>query len=274
MEDRGILDNYLNCTFAFIINLMNKEPQKFKTVSFPAQQPGQQPLTALDLTLQLGQKSFEVSREKEDEIWAINVVTLFNSILENLQDVSFVIPGIVELVLGELKSAQTPDYQIMLLQGILTCLWYDMGQTVSVLEAQGAMDTFFQFVFQKVSEIREDFEVKRFVLGLTALLVNSDMPASVKSNYANTMKALAYLSSKSIEIRHKNAQGKQRAEEAEVEDHGEQFIVEDEEDTIIDIDSDDNDEDYEYGDEEDYDGNENMYDSPLDNLDEVLNLQN
>mgnify|MGYP001460897390 CR=1 FL=1 len=37
-----------------------------------------------------------------------------------------------------------------------------------------------------MSEIREDFEVKRFVLGLTAFLVNSDMPDSVKNNYPKT----------------------------------------------------------------------------------------
>ena len=36
MEDRGILDSYLPCSFAFIINLMNKEPQNFKTISFPS----------------------------------------------------------------------------------------------------------------------------------------------------------------------------------------------------------------------------------------------
>jgi len=36
MEDRGILDSFLHCTNAFIINLMNKEPQTFKTISFPA----------------------------------------------------------------------------------------------------------------------------------------------------------------------------------------------------------------------------------------------
>jgi len=35
MEDRGILDNYLDSSFAFIINLMNKEPTNFKQVSFP-----------------------------------------------------------------------------------------------------------------------------------------------------------------------------------------------------------------------------------------------
>jgi len=35
MEDRGILDNHLDSSFAFIINLMNKEPAAFKAASFP-----------------------------------------------------------------------------------------------------------------------------------------------------------------------------------------------------------------------------------------------
>ena len=30
MEDRGILDNFVDSSFAFVINLMNKEPQNFK----------------------------------------------------------------------------------------------------------------------------------------------------------------------------------------------------------------------------------------------------
>lgn len=97
MEDRGILDSYLPCSFAFIINLMNKEPQNFKTISFPSQQAGQPPSTPLDMTLSLGQKSFEIAKEKGDEIWAMTVVTLFNSILENVQGVSQIIPGIIQL---------------------------------------------------------------------------------------------------------------------------------------------------------------------------------
>jgi hypothetical protein len=72
-------------------------------------------MTALDLTMQLGQKSFEVAREKEDEIWAISVVSLFNSVLENIEGISEVVSGIVNLLLNELKNASTPEYSIMLL---------------------------------------------------------------------------------------------------------------------------------------------------------------
>ena len=39
------------------------------------------------------------------------------------------------------------------------------------------------------------------MLGLTSLLVNSDMPDSIKNNYQNIIKALAFLSARSIEIR-------------------------------------------------------------------------
>ena len=63
-EDRGILDCYLDGSFAFVINLMNKEPNAFKEVTFPNAQ--NQPQTALELTLLLGQKCFQVCREKED----------------------------------------------------------------------------------------------------------------------------------------------------------------------------------------------------------------
>ena len=203
MEDRGILDNYLDSSFAFIINMMNKESQNFKQVSFPG--ANEQVVTALDMTLQLGQKAFEVAKEKGDEIWAINVVSLFNSLLENISGVSEVIPGILSLLLNELSSAKTPEYKLMLLQGVLMCFWYDLGQSVGLLESQGQMPTFFQAVFEKVGGLEEDFEVKRFMLGLTSFLtpVNGEMPESVKDNYGNIMKALAFLSSKSIELRQK-----------------------------------------------------------------------
>jgi len=58
---------------------------------------------------------------------------------------------------------------------------------------------------------------------------------------------------------------------AEVEEEGERLIVEDEEDTNIDISSDDDDEGWGL-DDEDVGGIDSMYDSPLDQIDEVLNF--
>jgi len=63
------------------------------------------------------------------------------------------VPGIICLLLEELKVSETPEYQLMLLQGVLMCLWYDLGQTVAVLESQGATGSVFDFVFAKVGDI-------------------------------------------------------------------------------------------------------------------------
>lgn len=129
MEDRGILDNHLDASFAFIINMMNKEKQNFKNTTFPNAQ-GQQ-VSALDLTLQLGQKSFEVAKDKgaidTDEIFAVSVITLFNSLLENIEGVGEIVPGILSLYLTEIQTSKSPEFQVMLLQGVLMCLWYDLG---------------------------------------------------------------------------------------------------------------------------------------------------
>ena len=92
----------------------------------------------------------------------------------------------------------------------MICLWYDLGQTVTILEQHGKMAEILFCVFELVEQgsIKEEFEVKKLMLGLTSFLVASEMPDSIRSNYTNIMKALAWLSSKSIEIRQKALQGK------------------------------------------------------------------
>lgn len=172
LADEGIHDEFLQQVFAVFINLINKAPEQFKSTSFNIN--GNQ-MTALDMTCQLIVKCFEVSRLKEDEMDAISVVTLSFALLENLQGISHTIPGLMEMYLKELTLADTPDYTIMLLQGILMCLWYNMPATLTILEQTSTTDSFLKSVFEKISEVKEDFEVKRFILGLSAFIVQQDM---------------------------------------------------------------------------------------------------
>lgn len=50
--------------------------------------------------------------------------------LENIEGLQNVIPAMLDKYLEELNSAATSDYKIMLLQGILMCLWYDYTVTL------------------------------------------------------------------------------------------------------------------------------------------------
>lgn len=81
MTDEGILDENLSQVFVVLINLMNKAPEQFKSISFNLN--GTE-MTPLDMSCQLIVKCVEVARIKEDEIDAISVMTLSFALLENL----------------------------------------------------------------------------------------------------------------------------------------------------------------------------------------------
>ena len=139
MRDPGTYSDYIESAFAVFINLINKAPEQFKTVSFNHQ--GQQ-MTALDMTCLLIQESLKVAKEKEDELDGISVVTLSFALLENIQGIQSTIPGLMDIYLKELQEASTPEYTTMLLQGILMCLWYDLDTTMTILEQTGTTDNF------------------------------------------------------------------------------------------------------------------------------------
>ena len=82
------------------------------------------------MTWNVALKSFQLAKDNQDEIEAISAITLLNNMLENIPDLQNVLPHMVDKYLEELKSADTSDYKIMLLQGILMCLWYDYGITL------------------------------------------------------------------------------------------------------------------------------------------------
>lgn len=85
------------------------------------------------------------------------------------------------------------------------------------------------------------------------------------------MKALVFLSSKSIEIRQVDTQPKQKEDMAEVEDDGGAICDDENDDLEVDLDSDDDDES-DWGESDDEDGGVELYNSPLDSVDEVIHF--
>ena len=201
LADKGIFDQFIEQAFVVLINVMNKDPNAFVNQSILNSQ--NQQTSAVETVWNVACKTLQNAADKNDEIEALMVVTLLNSLLENIQGLQSVLPMIVDQYLEELSRAKTPDYTLMLIQGILMCIWYDFEITLRQLQERGSDSKFFDLFFQQVREdkIKEDFEVKRSILGLSALIVKSEMPPSVTENYGNIINALVFLSQKSIEIR-------------------------------------------------------------------------
>ena len=95
------------------------------------------------------------------------------------------------------------------------------------------------------------------------------MPPSVTENYGNIINALVFLSQKSIEIRNMEIT---KEPMADVEDEAPGQIIEDEDECGLEIDSDEEDDEWDLEDDDLNNGDDSLYSSPLDNVDEVLHL--
>lgn len=149
-------------------------------------------------------KTFELAALFEDDMQAIAAVSFANAILENIKDVGpAILPGILDMYLAQMQSVDSPDLYVMLLQGFMVAFWYDLPTALSHLEQRQATAHVVGRTIKFAGELEQDFEVKKFMLGMSALLVSPkqmQLPHVITDNTQNFMKALAYLAKKSIEI--------------------------------------------------------------------------
>ena len=85
----------------------------------------------------------------------------------------------------------------MLIQGFMMSFWYDFTTTQSHLELRQATSHIIGQTLEMAVKLKQDFEAKRFILGLTSMLVNPNAQPvcqSIQSNFENIIKALVYLS--------------------------------------------------------------------------------
>jgi hypothetical protein len=96
---------------------MSKSPETFRTAVFEGQG------SALDMMFGLIGRIFTVAKAKEDEIEAIYAITLVISLIENIPGLESTLPELINHFISELSLAKTPEYKLMLMQGISMSLW-------------------------------------------------------------------------------------------------------------------------------------------------------
>ena len=219
-------------------------------------------------------KIFENARAKSDEVEAMCAVSLLMHLLENVKGIDNQLSNIVHFFMQELSVSRTPEYKAMLSQGLAMCFWYAPQAAVQVLEGMNATGNVLSMMFSQLQQLQHDFEIKRFIVGLTSLITADpqQIPQSVQGNYSTIIKALVYLCQKSIQVAEKMMQKRKKEEEAQEDTNAEpsNAICEDEDDEGIELlseEDDEEDEDYDFQEEE---CNANLYLSKLDDMDEVL----
>ena len=259
--NKGVLDEFLPQAAVPLINFMNKSPNEFRAASFEGHG------SCMDMMFALIGRIFEVARAKECEIEAMCAVTLLIALLENVQGIEGSLPNILEFLVRELQAAKTPEYKSMLSQGVCMALFYSAPHALAALEQMGVTSSFLGLLFQQAETLKNDFEIKRFIIGLSTLmkLDQGTLPQSVQQQLPGLAKAAVFLCQKSIVLREK-ALHKERAEECE-DEVVEDALVEAEDDDCELLSDEEDDEDYDC--QDDLEGNQ-LYDSKLDAMDEVI----
>lgn len=104
----------------------------------------------------------------------------------------------------------------MLSQGICMALYYNTNLTLISLEQLGCTNNWISLIFNQAQTLKQDFEIKRFIIGLSSLIKKdqSELPQSVQQSLPGIMKMLVFLCQKSIVIREKELQ-KEKEEECD-----------------------------------------------------------
>eukprot|EP00347_Sterkiella_histriomuscorum_P021385 403334157 len=259
VNNKAVLDENIAAAAVPLMNYISKDPNQFLQANFDGH-------SALDMMFGFIGRVFEVANLKEDEIEAMCAVTLLIALLENVSGIESSLHNIIEYLIRQLGDAKTPDYKCMISQGVCMALMYNTQMALVSLEQMGCTENWVNLIFSQLDGLKQDFEIKRFIIGLSSLIQRdmSELPPSIQNQLPGIIKALVFLCQKSIVIREKALQ-KEKAEECEDEQEND-AIIEDE-DNECELMSDEED-------DEDYDCNEEMerdlYDSKLDEVDEVI----
>ena len=71
-----------------------------------------------------------------------------------------------------MKKADTKAYKHMIIQGIMMNFGVDQQSTTQFFITRNSLDYVFNFIFDNISSMDKDFELKRLIIGLTSLALS------------------------------------------------------------------------------------------------------
>ena len=84
--------------------------------------------------------------------------------------------------------------------------WYNQTVTIQSLQKLQQLDNVFNFILQNVTNMENDFEIKRIIIGLSTITLSpesSQLDAVVQQRFSDFMHAIVFLCQKSLQIREK-----------------------------------------------------------------------
>lgn len=131
----------------------------------------------LALLYQSLQRCLEVNRKNEYDLMdGISIVSVILALFENMQGkLDEDLPLLLGFLINEIRSLETlkrpsKRFQSMLLQAISMSFAYNAQLTLFWLESQDSAQEIFKMWFSFMDNFNKDFELRRNIFGLSAIL--------------------------------------------------------------------------------------------------------
>ena len=125
-------------------------------------------------------KCFSDGDALEDENLTMTGISLIMACLEHLgEGMGQIIHQINGFYLQAMQNGQSRHLKNMLVQGVMMNLWYEQSTTIQSLKEHGAFEKVLGYIFENLTAMDKDFEVKRLVLGLSSLICDPNISEPV-----------------------------------------------------------------------------------------------
>lgn len=297
--DGGFAHEYLGQVCIILQNFVCKDPTTFMSIG-----EGQTE-TYFELTFKFVQRILVINHNSIHKQDGVTVLRVVIALLENLPgQIDHALPLLVGMILAENKIAfETecpPNYRSMVLQTISMAIYNSNVTTLRIIEQEQQTFTVFSNWLQYMSKFKLEFEIRRIVWGLLAILKTpgTEIPPMVQQQLPEITKQMSGLAHKVHKERVKNLENNEKhiangfESSDDEEDDDEDFNEDPEENPNIAFNeikakmqsfkdgkpveganvsgSDDDDDDSDF---EDAAGEFALYDSPLESTDELLSIK-
>lgn len=121
------MSDYLENLAVVFINYINRSPDQFRQGSCNGQ--GYMDLMFHFITHVISKGEYE-----EDEFLSRSGLYVFNHILDNVPGIESNLMPIIEIVVKQTQLAKIPEYKAALSETVCSCLQYNTGHTLTILE--------------------------------------------------------------------------------------------------------------------------------------------
>ncbi len=121
-------------------------------------------------------KALEINKTSEHMLDGIIIMKVLIAMLENLGNgrINEALPMIIKVCWGQLNldmEKVAKNYTSMVMQTLCMCFWYNSPLTFQVIDLQlGQTVAVFQRLLQSLPSLKHDFELRRVIFGLGAII--------------------------------------------------------------------------------------------------------